>query len=110
MRAALAIRGAVEALHSELPSQLHLSFGVGVHVGQALLGLVGTRQRLDYTAVGESVNIAKRLQEMAERGQILVSRAAAERAADRLILNRVEPIVAEGLSQPIVAFELVGMR
>lgn len=110
VRAALAIRDAVTALHRELPSELHLSFGVGIHVGDALLGLVGSHQRLDYTAVGECVNIAKRLQEGASAGQILVSEALAEQVTDRALLEPVEPLLAEGFSAPLTAFELRGLR
>lgn len=110
MRAALAIRGAVQSLHSRLPSELHLSFGVGVHVGEALLGLVGTHQRLDYTAVGDSINTAKRLQEHAAKGQILVSKVAAERVEDSVELREVSPLTVEGLSKPLEACELIALR
>lgn len=104
--AAVALQERVRALHGELPKGYHLMFGIGIHTGEALLGLVGSRQRLDYTAVGDSVNTAKRLQEAAKEGQILVSRDLADRLDPAIGLRRLEPIRAEGITQPIQVFEV----
>jgi PAS domain S-box-containing protein len=69
VRAGLGIRDAVMALSEELPPDLRLSFGVGIHFGDAVLGLVGSETRLEYTAIGDSVNTAKRIQENSSAGQ-----------------------------------------
>jgi adenylate cyclase len=108
-RAALQLKTAISDLHTKLPSQFQLSFGVGIHSGEALLGLVGTQQRLEYTAIGDSVNTAKRLQENALPGQILISRAAAEPIKIALQLKEMPPVMAEGKEQPIEVYELVGL-
>ncbi|MGA9532691.1 MAG: adenylate/guanylate cyclase domain-containing protein [Anaerolineales bacterium] len=110
LRAALAIERAVAGVHQHLPPDLHLTFGVGIDVGDALLGLVGTNQRVDYTAVGESVNIAKRLQEHAAAGQILVSAQVAAKVGNRAVVHAVPAIDAEGITGPLPAFELLGLR
>ncbi len=110
VRAALALKAAVETLHQELPSEFHLSFGVGIHAGEALLGLVGTHQRLEYTAIGDSVNTAKRLQENAEEGQILISQEAAESIRDLIQVTEVSPVTAEGKDQPIEVYEVLGLN
>ena len=109
VRAALAMQQAVHKLHRGLPEEFCLSFGVGIHYGEALLGLVGTQQRLEYTAVGDSVNTAKRLQENAAEGQILISHEAAERVGDLVKLVEVDPIHAEGKEQPIVVYTVAGL-
>lgn len=108
VRAALEIRDAVVALHDELPEQFRLSFGVGIHSGDALLGLVGTQRRLEYTAIGDSVNTAKRLQENASAGQILISAEAARDVDDGIEWVEVPPIEAEGKEQPISVCEVLG--
>jgi class 3 adenylate cyclase len=54
-----------------LPPQLQLSFGIGIHVGDAVLGLIGTEERIEYTAIGDDVNTAKRLQQHSGIDQIL---------------------------------------
>ena len=76
VRAALAMRQAVSDYHLEGGDQPPLSFGVGIHVGEAVVGNVGTVQQMNYTAVGDTVNLAKRLQEHASGGQIILSHAA----------------------------------
>jgi len=76
VRAALGISEAIRALHTELPPEAHLDFGIGIHYGDAVLGLVGTEKRLDYTAIGDSVNTAKRIQENSAANQILISASA----------------------------------
>lgn len=45
-----------------MPPKYQLSFGVGIHVGEAILGLAGTEKRLEYTAIGDSINTCKRIQ------------------------------------------------
>lgn len=49
-----------------------LAFSVGLHIGDAVVGYIGTDAAINYTAVGDTVNIAKRLQETAKAGQILI--------------------------------------
>jgi adenylate cyclase len=109
VRAALAIREGILALHRDMPPEYQLSFGVGIHTGEALLGLIGTQERLDYTAIGDSVNTAKRLQENAAKGQILISRVAAKHVAGMVELKEVPPVQAEGKQQPIPVFEVLGL-
>ena len=67
VKSALAIRDAVAALHESLPVEAHLDFGVGIHYGEAILGWIGTDRRLEYTAISDGVNTAKRIQENAAR-------------------------------------------
>lgn len=107
-RAALAIRESVGGLHGDLPAPFHLSFGVGIHSGEALLGFVGTQKRLDYTAIGDSVNTARRLQENAAAGQILVSRATAASLDGAFRLGPKTKLRVEGKDQPIEVVELLG--
>lgn len=110
VRAALGIRAAVNGLHGELPEPFHLQFGAGIHVGDAVLGLIGTDKRLDYTAIGDSVNTAKRIQENAGPGQIIISQAAYQRVADQIVVRPVEPIMAKGKREPITAYEVLGLK
>ncbi len=108
-RAALRFRNAVGEVRKNLEPKLHLSFGVGIHVGEALLGLIGTPQRLDYTAIGDSVNTAKRIQENAEPDQILVSAEAKVLLGEKVKLEAAEAIEAKGKKEPVEVFELVGL-
>jgi class 3 adenylate cyclase len=108
VRAALAMKGAVEKLHEGMAPEFRLSLSVGIHCGEALLGLIGTHRRIDYTAIGDSVNTAKRLQENAAPGQILISHSAGKRVQDHFNLNPIIPIQVEGKEAPLMAFEVLG--
>ena len=110
VRAALALRSAVAALHAELPPEAHLSFGVGIHYGEAVLGWIGTEKRLEYTAIGDSVNTAKRIQENAAKNQILVSREVYERVKEQVDARPYAPLKVKGKSDAVDVFEVFGMK
>jgi len=110
VKAALGIKAGIEALHKELPKDAHLSFGVGIHYGDVVLGLVGTERRLDYTAIGDSVNTAKRIQENSAAGQILISEEAYKFVTRQVEVKEVEPVMAKGKSEPVKVFEVLGLK
>jgi class 3 adenylate cyclase len=110
VKAAIGIRDAIHHLHCELPDEFHLAFGVGINFGEAVMGLIGTQQRVEYTAIGDSVNTAKRIQENAGRGQILISAEAYAQVADQVEARQVEPIIAKGKRQPIEVYEIIGLK
>jgi PAS domain S-box-containing protein len=110
VRAALSVRDAIQSVHKTLPPEAHLSFGVGIHYGTAVLGLVGTEKRLDYTAIGDSVNTAKRIQENTEANQILISETAYKQVAGKIAVKEVEPILAKGKSHPVTVFEVIDIK
>jgi adenylate cyclase len=109
VRAALGLQSAIEKLHAELPPEAHLSFGVGIHYGEAVLGWIGTEKRLEYTAIGDSVNTAKRIQENAARNQILISREAYERVKDTVKANPFTPLHVKGKSEAVEVYEVIGL-
>jgi adenylate cyclase len=110
VRAALAIREAVAALHAELPEEGHLDFGVGIHYGDAVLGWIGTEKRLEYTAISDAVNTCKRIQENADRNQILISRIAYERVIEEVDARPFAPLTVKGKTVPLEAYEVIGMK
>jgi PAS domain S-box-containing protein len=110
VRAALRIRQSLRAIHHALPANLHLSFGVGIHFGEAVLGLVGTEKRLEYTAVGDSVNTAKRIQENSEPGQILISADAYWRLGGKINARPVPTLLLKGKTQPVEVYEVFDLQ
>ena len=110
VKAALAIRARFEALYLELPKEAHLSFGAGIHYGDAILGLIGTDRRVEYTAISDSVNTAKRLQENSAKNQIIISREAYARVKDEIEVKPVAPVAAKGKTQPLEVYEVLGVK
>ncbi len=108
VRAAVTLRNAVLRLHAELPPEAKLSFGVGIHYGEAVLGLIGTEKRLEYTAIGDSVNTTKRLQENAWHNQIVISQAAYERVRDYVRVLPMDPMQVKGKRELIPVYEILG--
>ncbi|HNM36135.1 MAG TPA: adenylate/guanylate cyclase domain-containing protein, partial [Anaerolineales bacterium] len=110
VKTALAIRESIENLYKELSSDSHLAFGVGIHFGDAVLGLIGTEKRLEYTAISDTVNTAKRLQENSARNQIIISQDAYERVKNDVNVKPISEITVKGRSKPIEVFEVLGLK
>jgi PAS domain S-box-containing protein len=110
IRAALVMQSRIKALHDRLPETQHLSFGVGIHTGEAVLGLVGTEKRLEYTAMGDCVNTTKRLQENAVSGQILISAQTYTLVQRNVVVRAVEPMLVKGKRAPLEVYEVLATR
>ncbi|HXH04615.1 MAG TPA: adenylate/guanylate cyclase domain-containing protein [Candidatus Competibacteraceae bacterium] len=110
VRAALAIRDAINALHREVSPIFRLTCGIGLHVGEAVLGLVGTKERVEYTAIGDDVNTAKRIQEHTGPHQILISAATYARVKDQVTVGESRQIQVKGKQKPLEVYELLGLK
>jgi adenylate cyclase len=110
VKTALIIRESIENLYKELPANAHLAFGVGIHYGEAILGLIGTEKRLEYTAISDSVNTAKRIQENSAKNQILISKDAYERVKNDVDARPHAEMPLKGKSRPLEVFEVLGLR
>ncbi|MBK8618491.1 MAG: GAF domain-containing protein [Anaerolineales bacterium] len=110
VKTALIIRESIENLYKVLPEDSHLAFGVGIHYGDAVLGLIGTEKRLEYTAISDSVNTAKRIQENSAKNQILISKDAYERVKDDIEVKPHAEMPVKGKSHALEVFEVVGLK
>ncbi|MBD2169173.1 response regulator [Calothrix membranacea FACHB-236] len=80
-----------------------VKFRCGIHQGTAVVGMFGSAERADYTAIGPSVNIAARLQAAAIPGTILVSAAVADYLQDEEI-TKVSPLELKGVDETVLTF------
>jgi signal transduction histidine kinase/class 3 adenylate cyclase/response regulator of citrate/malate metabolism len=80
-------------------------FRCGIHQGSAVVGMFGSKERSDYTAIGPSVNIAARLQEAAEPNSILVSASVADWLDDNEI-TRFSPLKLKGVDETVLTFSV----
>jgi PAS domain S-box-containing protein len=110
VRAALTIQKVNAQLEKQMPAGKALSFGIGLHVGNAILGLIGTEKRLEYTAIGDTVNTARRIQENAGPGQILITEPFYSRIRDQVIVRPHDPIHAKGKKDPVAVYEVMNLR
>lgn len=87
-----------------------VSFGVGVNTGDAVVGNIGASHRLDYTAIGDAVNTAARLESNAKPGQVLLSAATYAFVKDRVDVRPLGELSVKGKSRSIEVYELIGIR
>ena len=110
VRAALATQKAIREYRERVPHGERLSYGVGINVGEAVVGNIGNAQQQNYTAIGDSVNYARRLQENARHDQILISQAAYDLVKDHVRVTALEPLLVKGHSTPEPVFEVLGLK
>lgn len=109
---ALAIRDGSNKLAEELQARFGktISYGIGVNCGEAVVGNIGCEFRMDYTAIGDTVNTAARLESRARAGEILISEAVHQRIADRMEAEPIGEMELKGKSMPVKVYRLVGVR
>jgi adenylate cyclase len=84
-----------------------LSVGIGINTGIVTAGNIGSLRRIDYTVIGDSVNIASRLTSNAKGGQILISDSTAEDLRGNFDLQALPPMMVKGRSVPLRVFDVV---
>ena len=87
-----------------------VGFGVGVNCGDAVVGNMGCDFRMDYTAMGDTVNTAARLEANAKRGQILISSEVYERLKDRITVEPIGEIPLKGKSVGVFVYSVTGLK
>jgi adenylate cyclase len=110
VKAALKMQADIAAYHARTGVERHLNFGVGINAGDAVVGNIGTEQQRNYSAISDAVNYAKRLQENAKGGQILISEAAYRHVDELIDVIELPPLPVKGRSMPEVVYEVVGLK
>lgn len=107
-RAALAMRAAIGVLRQKGGSELAIR--VGMNSGQVVIHSIGSDLAMNYDAVGKTVHLAARMEELATPGSILMTAATRELAKGFIATTPKGPLAPRGVSQTIDAFELTGAR
>jgi class 3 adenylate cyclase len=106
--AALGIQQALAARKQEMgPGGNELAVRIGINTGPVVVGAIGDNLRMDYTAVGDTTNLAARLQQHAEPGTILISEANYRLVRDDVQADRLDPIAIKGKSEPVRAYKVL---
>ncbi len=109
VRAAMSMLYDLEALHELLPPQYRLWYGIGIDTGYAVIGNVGTQERKEFTALGTPLNHAKKLQETATRGEILISAETFSRIRHQIAAEPVERTF-RGEDTPQTLYKVLGFQ
>ena len=87
IKAAIGIRKSIESLNRE--SDIKLKAGIGINSGEAMVGNIGADNIMKYTSIGDSINIAQKIEEMARDGQIFITGELYERLKDKIIAEKI---------------------
>jgi class 3 adenylate cyclase len=107
-RAALAMQRAVAPLVAEAPDMPR--FGIGVNSGEALVGNIGSEAIRNFTAIGDSVNLAARLQARAEGGQVLINASTYAQVRAQVEARPLGRIQVKGKEEAVEVFLLLDVR
>ncbi|MFC3770347.1 CHASE2 domain-containing protein [Paenibacillus sp. GCM10012303] len=109
VRAALEMKKQTASLEERLMQKLGFTvrFGIGINCGPAIVGNIGSEElRLDYTAIGDTVNLAARLESNAKPGQILISEAMYERVKELFEIESMGEIKVKGKELPVNIYQV----
>ncbi|HRH45997.1 MAG TPA: adenylate/guanylate cyclase domain-containing protein [Pyrinomonadaceae bacterium] len=108
LKTAVAMQKRLLHLNKELREENFptVQIGIGLHTGEATVGYIGSDKRSEYTAIGDTVNLAARLESNAHPGQILISDATAKLCENIFPLEAKEPLTVKNRLQPVSLFEV----
>jgi PAS domain S-box-containing protein len=110
VRSALAMVSDVAALHEILPPEQRLKYGVAVHTGAAILGNVGSPRRKEFTVIGDTLQIAKALQDNAPGGEVLISQATFDLVSAYIVAEPTEGRKLKGSESLPPMYRVLGVR
>jgi adenylate cyclase len=108
IRAALAMQAGVVELSERRrrEGKEPVSVGIGINAGEVVAGTVGTEDRMEYTVVGDTVNLAARLEAEAGPGQILISQSTHQRVRGRVHARSLGQLRLRGKEAPVEVYEV----
>jgi adenylate cyclase len=110
---ALAMRTALEALRQkDIPGAAGLDLGIGLNTGRAIVGNLGSREFMDYTVIGDSVNLASRLESLNKvyGTHIIASEFTVEQIHERFQLRKLDTVKVIGKDAPVSIYELMAPK
>lgn len=110
IRTAWMLQENMQTYLAEMPENRRLYFGFGIHTGEAVVGNVGSTNRKDYSAIGDAVNLAKRVQESAKPNEILLSSHTYQRVQNIVEVESLPPVQVKGRQAFEQIYRLVGLK
>ncbi len=112
IRSALDMQSDLAALSAQMQDELgsEINAHIGLHSGHVIVGGVGSNRMMNYTAIGDVVNLASRIESAASSGTILVSDAVFRQVRNLFDFESVPPLTLKGISQPVTAHRVIGAK
>jgi adenylate cyclase len=83
-----------------------VQLGIGINTGEATVGVIGAEQRSEYTAIGDTINIASRIEGQAKPGQILVTEATAQELGGHFALSEPWSVEVKNIDEPVQIYSV----
>jgi adenylate cyclase len=112
VRAAVEMRSRLEEFNvrQRAGGRQEVRVGIGVNFGEAVVGNIGSRQRMDYTVIGDTVNVAQRIQTFADGGQIVLSDVAYARVAGAVDARALGSYELKGKKKAVALYEVINIK
>ncbi len=108
--AALDIRAALPEFHQRLEAAYRMNINFGIHSGMAVVGNVGSPELMDFTAVGDTVNVAARIQELSHDNQILISEATFNYVREQIGAEAMGERTVKGRQRSVLTYAVRGRQ
>ncbi|MBI3826374.1 MAG: response regulator [Candidatus Rokubacteria bacterium] len=110
VRCALGMAERLRTVRFERFPDVRLQVGIGINTGVAIAGNIGSERRMDYTVIGDEVNLAQRLESNAGPGQILIAEATYERVRDRVQVRELGAMRVKGRNEGVPTYDVLGWQ
>jgi len=116
VKAAIGMKTRVQELKAQWRKELNIpgvetfDIGIGVHTGEVIAGNIGNIKRMEYTVVSTAVNLASRLESIAERGQIIISQVTYDHVKKHIEVNKLPPVNLKNISKAVQVYEITALK
>jgi adenylate cyclase len=110
--AAVALQKELNTVNLKLESsgKKPVKVGIGINVGELIVGNIGSKKRMEYTVIGDTVNIASRLTRLAGPDEIIISDSVYQKVSEVVIVEALDPVMVKGKSAPARIYRVKGIN
>ncbi|MEI6208848.1 MAG: adenylate/guanylate cyclase domain-containing protein [Desulfuromonadales bacterium] len=109
VRAAVSLQSTLQKKEKRDGGGQNIRIGIGINTGEVIAGNIGSHKRMEYTVIGDAVNLASRLTGIAGADEIIISNATYVAVAAKMKAEKLAPVSVKGKSEPVEIYRIIGM-